>query len=109
MTIDQIGKEIAEAVERMRPPVEIRDKLDLGFTFEKNTVLLLEIRPNFMKPDEIMKSPFAKIRFVKSKNIWKLYWMRGNLTWLEYIKSDFETIQKAFEVIEADKHSCFFG
>jgi hypothetical protein len=109
MEVNLVEKQIAEAVERMRPPVEIRDKLDIGFTFEKNTVLLLEIRPNFMKPDEIMQRPFAKIRFIKSKKIWKLYWMRGNLTWLEYIKSDFETIQKVFEVIKKDEDGCFFG
>jgi hypothetical protein len=103
------GRQIAEEVERMRPPLEIRDELDIGFTFEKNTVLLFEIRPNFIKSDEIMQRPFAKIRFVKSKDIWKLYWMRGNLTWLEYIKSNFTTIEKAFKVIKDDEDCCFFG
>lgn len=60
MDMNSIEKQIAEAIERMRPPVEIRDKLDFGFIFEKNTVLLLEIRPNFVKSGEIMQIPFAK-------------------------------------------------
>lgn len=107
--IHLIERQIAEEVEKLRPPVEVRKELDFGFTYENNIALLLEIRPNFINENEIMQRPFAKIKFVKSKNVWKLYWMRGNLTWLEYTKSNFTTIQKAFEVIEDDDDCCFFG
>jgi hypothetical protein len=109
MTTNLIEKQITDAIEKIRPPVEVRKQLDFGYTYENNAVLLLEIRPNFINEDEIMQRPIAKIKFVKSKNIWKLYWMRGNLTWLEYTKSNFTTIQKAFKVIEKDEDACFFG
>ena len=56
-----------------------------------------------------MHHSIAKIKYVKTKNIWKLYWMRGNLTWLEYHTSDFSTVENAFKVIKADKEGCFFG
>lgn len=109
MIINLIEVKIQEAIEKMRPPIDIRNQLDLGFTFKNNVVLFFEIRPSFRDPKEIMHHSIAKIKYVKTKNIWKLYWMRGNLTWLEYHTSDFSTVENAFKVIKADKEGCFFG
>ena len=96
-------------VEKIRPPEEIRSQLDLGYHFEKNTLLLFEIRPNFMDESITMNIEFAKARYYKTQNIWKIYWMRGNGNWELYETSAVNTIDKVFAIIEEDVHGCFFG
>ena len=57
-----------------------------------------------------IESPIAKPTYVKSKKVWKTYWMRADLKWHGY------TPQKAVRyfdeflgaVIE-DEYACFFG
>lgn len=105
---DLFELEIADALEKMRPPVNVRHKLDIGYTFEKKTILLFEKRPSYSNPAEIMESPFAKIKFIKTKNYWTIYWMKGNLKWAEY-KTNVTNIDKAFKIIKTDQDNCFFG
>lgn len=66
-------------IEQIRPPIQIRNKLDISYKIENQSIILLEIRPSFRNPIELMESPYAKTTFVKSENNWKVYWMRGNL------------------------------
>ena len=48
-TIDII--EIMEnAIERMRPPKDIRDKLDLGYRIDNQSIILFEIHPKYNDP-----------------------------------------------------------
>ena len=56
---------------------EIRTKLDYGYSFGALEAILYEIRPTCDQPTQTQHFPFAKIRFHKSNQIWKLYWMRS--------------------------------
>ena len=64
-TIDFTEALIKQFVESKRPPIDIRDQLDIGYTYTNNTLEIFEIRPRWDNPDEIMHSPLAKARFVK--------------------------------------------
>jgi len=103
-------KVISTYVEAIRPPEEIRDKLDIGFSFENNTLIVFEIVPYFMDNSKKIERPVIKAHYIKSQKIWKLYWMRGNLKWAPYepfpIANDIETI---FRVLEEDAYGCFYG
>lgn len=115
MAIDALQKvEIIEEMENFllekRPPVEIRDQLDMGYKIDGQSILLFEIRPQFNNPKIIHEYPFAKTTFVKSKNHWKVFWMRADLKWHSYppcpvVKKLGEFTQLVIE----DKHHCFFG
>lgn len=105
---DLFELKIAEAVEKIRPPVHVKHQLDISYTFEKNTILLFEKRASYGNPSEIMENPFAKIKFVKSKDNWTIYWMKGNLKWAEY-KSDVAKMEEVFKIIKTDADNCFFG
>lgn len=101
---------IQTELELLRPPENIRKELDYGFSFEYNTLILYEIRPKWDDKSVLMKSEFAKAKFIISKNIWKLYWMRVNLKWYAYEpKPEVKTLKNLFKTIREDKFSCFFG
>ena len=75
--------DVIEAMEnfiaRKRPPEHIRPKLDIGYKIEDQSIIVFEIRPKFEKPEEKRETPMAKTTFVKTKNHWKIFWMRADL------------------------------
>ena len=101
---------VGSFIERNRPKPDIRDQLDFRADIRGAELFLSEVRPRFDAPDEIQVSPFAKLRWFKSRKMWKLYWMRASGKWELYAPDPFYfSLEKALRAIEADKHCCFFG
>ncbi len=95
---------------KRRPPVEIRSQVDLDMKIDGYSIEIFTIRPRWDKPDEIIHSPIAKTTFVKSKNYWKLFWMRANLKWYPYdIKPAVKTFEDFLREVDNDTHACFWG
>lgn len=95
-----------------RPSIEIRSKLDFGFKFEKNTFEIFTVRPVWSSPDpnDYQKSSFAKFRYFKSREVWKLYWMRASGKWEIYEAfPESKSVDKIIECIEEDAYGCFYG
>jgi hypothetical protein len=108
--VDFLQKQIEQFVESQRPAKEIRNKLDLGYEWKKNTLTLFEIRPFWKDANIIRHYPFAKARFIKSRNIWKIYWMRASLKWESYPpEPEVARLDQVLKIIEEDKHHCFKG
>lgn len=102
---------IRNFVESIRPEDhEIRKEVDIGYSYDGRNFEIFEIRPRWDKPEEIMHNSFAKITYIKSKNNWKIYWMRGNLKWdlYEEFPSNI-TLENVLRVMDQDKHGCFYG
>ncbi len=96
--------------ERKRPPEHIREKLDIGYKIEGQDVFVFEIRPRFDNPKVKREYPMAKTTFVKSKNHWKVFWMRQDLKWHSYEpKPTVKTIQQFAKLVEDDRYCCFWG
>lgn len=53
------------------------------------------------------KLPVAKMIFHKSTQSWNLYWRRASGKWWFYGK--YKTSSRVLNVIEQDKHGCFWG
>lgn len=108
-TIDINYVKVKAYVISKRPPVEIRDRLDIGFSYEKNTFEIFEIRPVWCSedPNDYQKLSFAKFRYAKSQMIWKLYWMRGSGKWQLYEQAN--NLDEIIDFVEADTHGCFYG
>ncbi len=103
-------RDIAKFMERRRPPPEIRPKLDLEIAFEGQSVLLFEVRPDWQDETKTMRSPIAKATFVRSKNLWKIYWMRQDLKWHGYEPSlEVRSLEAFLHVVDRDEYCCFFG
>ncbi len=95
-----------------RPSVEIRDRLDYGFKYEKNAYEIFEVRPvwNSQDPSDYQKLSFVRIRYIKTKRIWKLYWMRGSGKWELYKPFPESTsLDKLLTTIDEDSFGCFYG
>ena len=115
MAIDSLQTlEVIEALEnfisKIRPPEHIREKLDISYKIEGLSIIIFEIRPQWNNPEIIQEHPVAKTTFVKTKNHWKVFWMRANLNWQSYTPKPFvKSIIEFTKLVEEDKHYCFWG
>ena len=110
-TIDINESTIKKYVESLRPEnLEIREQVDIGYSYDGKFVILYEIRPDWNDPKKKQQFDFVKIRYYKSRKEWNLYWMRASGKWEIYEPLPEPThLEKVIEIIKEDKHSCFFG
>ena len=106
----RIEKTMDAYLERTRPPVHIRDELDIAYRIENQSVELFEIRPAFQKPDQKIEHAIAKATYVKRAKEWRLYWMRADLKWHRYEPvPEVSSLEQFLKIIEEDAHGCFYG
>jgi hypothetical protein len=99
-----------EYLNKTRPPVHLREKLDISYRIENQSVEVFEIRPLYLNPSEKIEQPLAKATYVKRSGIWKIYWMRADLKWHRYEPvPDVDDLESFLSVIEDDHYGCFFG
>lgn len=97
-------------LKRRRPPPSIRPELDVGYRISGQSVEIFEIRPRFRQPSKQMEHPVAKATFVRTRAVWKVFWMRADLKWHGYDPvSTVGTIDKFLEVVDLDQYGCFLG
>ena len=106
----RIEKTLDRFIRAHRPPPHIRNELDLGFRLQGQSVELFEVRPVWDNPSQKMESPVAKATYVKTQNLWKIYWMRADLKWHSYPPAPHVlNIDELPALVAEDKHACFFG
>ena len=97
-------------VERRRPPLHIRTKLDFGFRLSGQSIELFETRPQWDQPELIRESSFAKATFVRTQGMWRVYWKRADQKWHSYEPApEVATIDKFLAVVQDDEYGCLFG
>jgi hypothetical protein len=95
---------------KRRPPEKIRDKLDIAVRRSGQSVVVLEIRPAWDNPAEIIEHPVAKATYVQTRKTWKTFWMRADMKWHGYEPNpEVRSIEDFFELVEKDSHGCFWG
>jgi hypothetical protein len=106
----RLEKVLDAHIEKRRPPPHIRPQLDLGYLLTKDSVELIEIRPQWDNPKVITKRPYARARYFKSRDLWRVYWMRADLKWHLY-EPDLEakTIERFLAIVDKDEYCCFKG
>ena len=103
-------KALAQFLARRRPPVHIRDQLDISYRITGHSVEIFEVRPDWKNPVLKMESPVAKATFVRTRDHWKLFWMRQDLRWHNYEPNCvFKTLAALLDVVDRDEYGCFFG
>lgn len=99
-----------ELLDKRRPPVELRDQVDIGFKIEKQSVIIFEIRPSWRNPDQKTERMLAKATFISSQKIWKIYWQRADLKWHSYEPlSKTDKFEDFLAAVDEDKFGCFWG
>lgn len=109
LDLKRIDKAAADFMALRRPPPAIRDQVDLEYTLNNQTIELLEVRPAWDNPAQIIKRPFARATYVRTANEWRVFWMRGNLKWHAYDPPSVRSVAGFFQLVEQDRFGCFWG
>lgn len=105
-------KLLKDFCEKQGPPKHLHAQLKWGFSVnaDNQTVELFEIRPHFMEPSRKIQSPIAKAKHIKAQKNWKVYWMRGNGSWVLYEPRPIvRTLEEFLKLVKEDANCCFFG
>lgn len=95
---------------RRRPPLHLRDMLREGQRFTGHAIEFFFVRPAYSRPDQRVEESLAKVRFVRSRGVWRLFWKRADGRWHAYQPCpETPTLKEALQVIDQDAYSCFFG
>jgi hypothetical protein len=107
----RVKKAIDAFMQERRPPAHIRSKLDFGTRIVGHSVELFEIRLAFGgKRGETREHAIAKSTFVRSRGVWRVFWMRRDLKWHSYEPMpEVESADAFFKLVAEDAHACFFG
>ena len=99
-----------EYIEAKRPPVDIRDEVDLAYRVENQSVIVFEIRPAFRDKSRKIDEMIAKATYVKRANEWRIYWQRADLKWHAYEPNPtVQTLGEFLDILEDDQYGCFWG
>ena len=108
--LDQYRKIVSAYVEKRRPPVHLRDKVDLASHIEDQSVFIFEIRAVYNDPQRKIESPIAKATWVRSRNVWHIYWTPSDMKWNSYDPlPEVKSLQEFINAVEADENACFYG
>jgi hypothetical protein len=110
LEMKRFERDLEKFMERRRPPPDIRPELDIGYRFSGHSVEIFEIRPNWQNRKETMEHPVAKATFVRTKNRWRVFWMRRDLKWHGYGPNlEVRSLEAFLNVVDRDEYCCFFG
>lgn len=92
-------------------PPELKRQIDYDYEVDGQSVTIYEVRPLWRgQPHEVTRRAFAKFRYVKSSELWHIYWMRQSGQWNAYEPASAAcSLEEALDVIEMDSCGCFFG
>ena len=97
-------------LEKVRPPEDMRLQLDVNYKIEGQSVVIYETRPRWDNKKEYKDYAVAKATYVRSKNYWKVFWMRADLKWHAYLPAPtVKSLQEFTQLVKEDTHHCFWG
>lgn len=95
---------------RRRPPLHLRDKVREGQRFTGHTIDLFLVRPAYRRPGEQIEESIARVKYVRSQRIWRIFWKRADGRWHRYQPHpQADSLAAALCVIDEDVNGCFFG
>ena len=109
--LKKIDKLVGRLCDKKSPP-HIRDQLRFEYDISGHNVHIWEIRPVYFDPTQETKHGVAKFQFIRTKNRWKLYWMRADLKWHAYEPDPGQSLTDLGEQVaevETDPYGAFFG
>lgn len=106
----RIEKDLGPFMEKRRPPPHIRPELDLRYRISGQSLEIYEVRPDWQNPKAIMENPIAKATYVKTQDVWKVFWQRADLKWHRYDPLPMvERLAAFLKEVDRDPYGCFFG
>ncbi|HZJ02174.1 MAG TPA: DUF3024 domain-containing protein [Thermoleophilia bacterium] len=109
LELKRIDKTVGELCRRRTNP-QYADKLRFVYEIDGHAVSIYEERPPWDGMGEWTRMGVARLRFVRTRGEWQLYWMRRDLKWHGYEPEPAtRDLASLVNVVEADKYGAFFG
>jgi Protein of unknown function (DUF3024) len=107
--IEQIQRIVGSFCEQ-RVPDHVKDKVRLSYSITSNAVIICEKRRLRDGLSEWTEIEIAKLRYVRKRNEWELYWKRASGKWWPYEPySASRTLSAMIKEVDLDSDGCFFG
>ena len=107
--LQRVKNEVGGLCDR-RTPAGTREQLSLHYSVNGHAIVLFERRPHYKPNHDVIETPVAKLKFVRTQSEWRLFWMRADLKWHRYdpvpASRDLRTL---VEAVDEDRYACFFG
>ena len=101
---------VGDFLVKRRPPVHIREQLDFRADIKGSELVIVEVRPAFRDKTQTVEHPVEKAKWVGTRKLWRLFWMRADLKWHSYDPlPEAPDIKTLIGEVERDPHCCFFG
>jgi hypothetical protein len=95
---------------RRHSPAQHADQLRCIYEIKGHDVVVFEERPPWRGDGEWTRQGIAKVRFVRTRREWLLYWMRADLKWHEYEPEPMpRDLASLVRIVDEDKLGAFFG
>lgn len=102
--------QIKSYIEKIRPPQEIRDEVDVWYSFKNNIIEIFEIRPDWNDENIKINLPIARTRYNSNSKKWRIYWINSQDKWLPYKPNpEVSKFSDFIEILKKDKNNCFWG
>ena len=110
LELQRCEQALLQFMARRRPPPQIRDQLDIQYRISGHSVEIFAVRPSWQDRAKKMESPVMKATFVRTKDHWRIFWMRQDLKWHSYQPSpEVATLESVLDIVDRDEFCCFFG
>jgi len=95
---------------KRRPPLHLRHKVREGQRIKGSEIELFLVRPLFSDPTRQIEHAIAKTRYVKSRNVWRVFWQRADLKWHWYPpQPEVKSLERFLKLVDEDANCCFWG
>jgi len=95
---------------KRRPPLHLRDKVREGQRIEGREIELFLVRPLFFDPTRQTEQSIAKARYVKSRDVWQVFWKRQDLKWHRHpLRPEVKSLEGFLKLVDEDANGCFWG
>jgi hypothetical protein len=93
-----------------RPPLNVRDRVREGQRIEGQEIELFLVRPMFSDPARQIEESIAKARYVKTRDVWQVFWKRADLKWHRYPPCpEVKSLDAFLKLVDEDPNCCFWG
>ena len=113
-TDDEIAR-YAALIERLiwarhRPPLHLRNQVREGQRIVGQEIELFLVRPDFSDPSRWIEQSIAQTRYVKTRDVWQVFWKRADMKWHRYPSClEVKTLEGFLELVDEDKNGYFWG
>ena len=108
--LELIDATVGALVRRRRPPEHLRDQVDLEVEIDGHRVRVFTIRPRWSDPSRTVRSGVAQFTYTRTRNTWKLYWMRRDGKWHAWGPAEnIGALKELVQVVDEDRSGGFWG